>query len=111
MYNVNKGNNSLEESEILEPLHTCLRELLELEKQGRGLNYTYTDHDVIAATLMYVTVLSNRMLHKLKDEKVSIGMATDLAKHYNALVHEVTLGMSGIDTSTFFKERNSNKNG
>lgn len=108
MYNVNKGKNTFEESEILEPLHTCLRELLELEKQGRGVNNEYTDHDIIAATLMYATVLGNRMYHNLKNEKASIGMASDMSQHYTALIREVTLGMSGVDTSTFFKERNKN---
>ena len=99
----------MEESEILEPLHTCLREILELEKQGRGLNNSFTDHDIIAATLMYATVLANRMIHNLEDEKASIGIARDMSQHYSALIREVTLGMSGIDTSTYFKERESKK--
>lgn len=105
MYNTNKGKSTLEESEILEPLHTCLREVLELEKQGRGLNYRYTDHDILAVTLMYATVLSNRMIHNLKDEKASIGIATDMSHHYTALIREVTLGMTKIDASNYFKER------
>lgn len=111
MYNVSKGNNTLEESEILEPLHACLREVLEMERQGRGLNYRYTDHDVIAASLMYATILSNRLIHHLKDEKAGIGLANEVGQHYTALIREITLGMTGIDTSTFFKERKEKKNG
>jgi hypothetical protein len=109
MYNINKGANTLEESEFLEPLHTCLRELLELEKQGKSLNYRWTDHDVIAATLLYATILSNALVHNLKDSNASINMAADLSQHYSALIKEVTLGMSGIDVSNYFKEREGKK--
>lgn len=99
------GNKTPDRSEILEPLHACLRELLERDKQGSSQAVKYTDNDVVAATLLFAHILGNRLVHRLSDEKVGISMAGELGKHYAALINEVTLGMSTVDTSKFYKGR------
>lgn len=104
-YNTNKGENTFGESEILEPLHTCLRELLERDRTGSSLDIKYTDDDVVAATLMYAHILGNRLIHNLTEEKAGIALAQELTKHYSVLINEVTLGMSKVDTSVYYKGR------
>lgn len=96
-------------SEILEPVHTCLRELLEREKKGMSQSVVYTDDDVMAAALLFTHVTGNRLVHQLTEEKVGIGMASKLAKHYSALINEITDSMSGINPATYYKDEGSDK--
>lgn len=105
MYNVNKGKNTLEESEILEPIHNTLRELLELEAKGKGWSAKYTDHDVIAITLLYSMVLGNRLVHQLKEEKAGLELAQSLSNHFAATIQEVSLGMSKVNVKDYYKQR------
>ena len=105
MYNVSKGGNTLEESEILEPLHACLRELLERERLGKSHLMEYSDDDVIATALLFSHIMGNRLVHNLTDENVSIGMSQKLAVEYGAQIQLLTLSMSGVDLSNAFKDK------
>lgn len=105
MYNINKGGNTFNESEILEPIHTCLRELLDIEKQNRGSSIQYTDDDVIAVTLLYSQILGSRFIEILDDEKVGVGFAKEVAESYGAMIRELTLAMSRVDTTVYYKPR------
>jgi hypothetical protein len=104
MYNVSKGGNTLEESEILEPIHTCLRELLEVDKQGKGHLIQYTDHDIVAITVLFSNILGNRLIHKMTDEKVSLGFSQATAKSYGRMIQELALAMTGVDLIEHFKD-------
>ena len=92
----------MNKSEILEPLHTCLKEILDKEKQG-GVSIVYTDADVVAATLMYSQVLSNRLIHTLKEEHASIGLAQHLAETYGEAIHTMTKQMTMVDINVIYK--------
>lgn len=105
MYNVAKSGNTPNESEILEPLHACLRELLEYQRQGKDGSIIYTDDDVIAITLLYSTILGSRLANILASEKVGITLAVEMSRHYAALVNETTQGMSRVNTSAYYKGR------
>lgn len=105
MYNISKGGNTLKESEILEPLHTCLRELIDRDLNRKGDLIKYTDDDVVAATLLYSHILGNRLVHTLTDERVSIGMAQELARNYSNEIQNVTTSMSRVDVSNYYKEK------
>lgn len=101
--------NKPEISEVLEPLHHCLRELLERERKGISQSIVYTDDDVMAATLMYSHILGNRLVSKLTEEKVSLGMSSNTGRHFSTLINEVTLGMSNIDPSRYYQNRQVKK--
>lgn len=104
MYNVNKGENTSEESEILEPLHKCLRELLSLEQSGTGKGgMEYTDHDIVAATLLYSHIMGNRLIVNLKEEKASIGLAQHLAGTYGEAIQVLTKQMTAVDINVIYK--------
>lgn len=110
MYNISKGENSMEESEILEPIHTCLRELLELERKGKSQNYEFTDHDIVAATLLYSHILGNRLIHNLTDERASIGLSKHLGSTYGDAIQVLTKQMTGVDIKVMYNEKNSDGN-
>lgn len=104
MYNVNKGKNTLEESEILESVHYSLREILERQRVGKP--YTgYTDHDVIAITLLYSIVMGDRMVEQLKDEKVGLEVAQNLSDYFASVIQATTLGMSRVNVKDYYKEK------
>jgi len=105
MYNVNKGKNTIEESEILEPLHKCLRELLSLDKSRASGKIEFTDHDIIAITLMYSHILGNRLIYNLKDEKVSIGLSQHLASSFGEAIQVLTKQMTAIDINVVYKDK------
>ena len=105
MYNTNKGGNTIEESEILKPIHTCLRELLEVDKEGKGHLIEYTDHDIVAITLLFSNILGNRLIHRMTDEKVSLGFSQSTAKSYGNMIQEITEAMTGVSLKEHFKGR------
>lgn len=90
----------MDQSEILEPLHNCLREVLELDTKGKGAEIVYTDNDVLAAALMFGHVLGNRLMHKLTDEKASIGLSRHLATTYGESIAVIAKQMSGVDINS-----------
>lgn len=92
----------MDKSEILEPLHDCLKEILEREKHG-GVNIIYTDSDVAAATLMFSQVLGNRLVATLKEEKASIGLSQHLAQTFGEQIQVMAKQMSGVDLSVIYK--------
>ena len=101
-YNRSKGREPLDISEVLEPLHACLRELLESDRQGKSHLIEYTDKDIAAATLIYAHVLGNRLAHNMMREKVSQGMSQHLATSYGGMIHSLTKSMAGIDINVIF---------
>lgn len=105
LYNVNKGENTFEESEILEPIHSCLRELLELEHIGKGYKARFTDHDIIAITLLYSIITGNRLVHRLVEEKVGITLSNELANHFGNIITQVTKGMTNVDMIEYYKKK------
>lgn len=104
MYNVNKGGNTLEESEILEPIHTCLRELLEYQRAGKSIT-DFTDHDVIAVTLLYSIIMGDRLVNYLKDEKIGLGAAQTLSEYFANQIQGTTFGMSQVNVKDYYKEK------
>lgn len=104
MYNVNKGKNTLEESEILEPIHYCLRELLERQKNGKPES-GFTDHDVVAITLLYSIIMGDRLVEQLKEEKVGLEIAQDLSDYFAVAIQQTTLGMSKVNVRDYYKEK------
>lgn len=85
----------------MEPLHVCLRELLERDHQGKSHLIEYTDADVVAAALMFSHVLGNRLIHNLTREKVSLGMSQHLATTYGGMIQHLTKSMTGVDVNVF----------
>lgn len=104
LYNVDKGGNTSEESEILEPIHACLRELIEWDKAKKTHLIRYTDHDIVAITLLYVHILGNRIIHTLSDEKVSVTFSKEIVENYVDMVKKLTLAMSRVNVSEHFKD-------
>jgi len=98
----NDKHKSLGISEVLEPIHSTLRELIDVESKG-GHKGTYTDSDVIAVTLLYSLICGNRLLRQIEDEKVGVVMAHNISQHYTALIQAITNGMSGVDVSKHYK--------
>jgi hypothetical protein len=94
----------LEQSEILEPLHTCLREVLQLDKDGKSSQIEYTDDDVLAASLMLAHVLGNRLMHRLVEERASIGLSRHLATTYGESIAVIAKQMSGVDINVMHKD-------
>lgn len=90
----------MEESEVLEPLHTLTRELLELEKSGMAKTLVYTDRDVTAAALVFSHVMGNRLIDTLKTEHASIGLSQHLAQTYGEAIYLLTKQMTGVDISS-----------
>lgn len=104
MYNLNKGENTLEESEILEPVHTALREILERQRVNKP--YTgYTDHDVIAITLLYSMVMGDRLVEFLKSEKIGLEAAQVLSDHFAQVIQQTTEAMSQVNVKDYYKQR------
>lgn len=103
MYNVSNGEKPLGKSEILEPLHSCLRELLEYEKKGKLPVYKYSDEDVICITLLYSLIMGNRLMNILTEEKASVQLAQDIGNSYGTMLRQLTLGMSRVNTTAYFK--------
>jgi len=105
MYNAAKGGITPDETELLEGLHSTVRECLERDRLGKTHLIEYTESDVIAVTLLYAHILGNRLIHHLTREKTGIGLANELAQHYASIINEVTLGMGRVDTSVYYKGR------
>lgn len=104
-YNVSKGKNTLEESEILEPMHACLRELMEYDLKGKSHLLKFTDHDIIAITLLYSTILGNRFAHNLVADKASQKVTAEISHNYAKAIQNLTLGMTRVDVVGHYKER------
>lgn len=104
MYNVNKGQNTTEESEILEPVHTCLREILEHQQKGKPIT-GFTDHDVIAITLLYSMINGDRLVEYLKEEKIGLSAAQHLSDHFANVIQENTLAMTQVNVKDYYKNR------
>lgn len=102
-YNINKGGNTLEESEILEPLHACLRELLERDRLGKTDSMRYTDHDIVAVTLMYSHVLNNVFRNRLRDTDIDDEIMIELITGFGVEIFNLTRTMSKVDLSNFYK--------
>jgi hypothetical protein len=98
----------LEKSEILEPLHACLREILERDRYNNPDLIKYTDEDVKAATLFFSHILGNRLYHNLVDEKVSIGLSKKISTDYAESILVLARQMSGVDMGAV---RNTDKKG
>lgn len=92
-----------EESEILEPLHTCLRELLARDEAKKTHLIEYTDADVIAAHLMYTHIMGNRLAHRFGREKVPINTTTFIAKTYAEQIRLTTKQMAQLDIAEYYK--------
>lgn len=108
-YNVSKGKNTLDESEILEPLHACLRELMEYDKMGKGRLLQFSDHDIIAVTLLFSTILGNRLAHNIVKKDADKTLIADVSTHYSRAIQNLTLSMTGVDVIGHFKERDQKK--
>ncbi len=104
MYNVNKGQNTSEESEILEPVHTALREILERQKIGKPIT-GFTDHDVIAITLLYSMINGDRLVEYLKEEKIGLSAAQLLSDHFANVIQETTQTMTQVNVKDYYKNR------
>lgn len=98
-YNRSKGREPLDISEILEPLHACLGELLESDRQGKSHLIEYTNKDIVAATLIYAHVLGNRLTHNMMREKASLELSQHLASTYGNMIHNLTKSMAGVEIS------------
>lgn len=92
-------------SEILEPVHSCLAELILREQQAKSQNMRYTDADVQAATLLYAHVLSNRYIHYLTEQNAPLTVAENTTLSYLTVIKEITMSMSQVDTSKILKGR------
>lgn len=85
-------------------MHRCVRELIESDMSGRSQDISYTDQDVIAATLLYTHVMNNRMIHKLVEEKVSLGYSRQVSSNYSTMINNLTKMMSDVDTKNYRKK-------
>lgn len=104
MYNVNKGENTLEESEILEPVHTALREILERQRVGKPVA-GFTDHDVIAITLLYSMINGDRLVEYLKTEKIGLEAASHISEYFARQIQETTMGMTQVNVKDYYKQK------
>lgn len=98
----NEKSYIMEVSEILEPVHATVKEILDRDSRGSA-DTEYTDSDVIAVALLYASVCSKRLVQTLKDEKVSLGYSQQIATNYGNMIQEITLGMTGVDVGNYYK--------
>lgn len=98
-------DNTLEISEILEPLHNCLRECIERDDDAKGHLMIYTDADVVAATLMFSHVLGNRMAHKLTNMKSDQASIKKMAQDSGERIRLITKHMSGVNLAEYYKRK------
>lgn len=106
-YNVSKGKNTLEESEILEPIHNCLRELMEYDKQKKAHLLQFSDHDIVAITLLYSQVCGNRLGHNFGGENITPELMKEIANNFGRLIQDLTLAMTRVDVVGHFNEEGS----
>ena len=97
-----------EESEILEPLHNCLRELLARDEAKKNHLIEYTDADVIAAHLMYTHIMANRFAHRSGRERLPMETVQFIAQNYAAQIRLTTKQMANLDIAEYYK-RDRNK--
>lgn len=99
-----------EESEILEPLHHCLRELLARDEAKKSHLMEYTDADVIAVHLMYTHIMGNRFAHRSGRNRIPIETTTFLAQNFAAQIRLTTKQMAALDIAEYYKrDRNKGK--
>lgn len=96
-YNVSKGKNTLDESEILEPMHSCLRELVEYEMQGRGHLLEFTEHDIVAVAMLFSTVCGKKLTHDLIKSTSTPEQMKHMGNVYARLIRDITFGMTKVD--------------
>lgn len=95
--------DTFEESEILEPLHNCLRELIAMDEAKKGHLIEYTDTDVVAAHLMYMYIMGNRLAHRLGREQAPLDTTTHLASTYAEQIRLTTKQMAKLDIAEYYK--------
>lgn len=103
MYNIKRDGATLNESEILGPLHYCVRECLDNDINSKSHHIEYTDHDVVAATLMLVHICTNRLIHDMERNQVPLRFAAKTAGNYADLLYRQVRSMTGIDVRKHFK--------
>lgn len=103
-------DNKFEESEILEPLHNLLRELLAQDDARKSHLIEYTDTDVIAAHLTYGHILGNRLAHRLGQQGVSAEMATSMARDYARFMTLLTKLMADLDIAEYYRRDKGENN-
>lgn len=91
-------------SEVLEPIHHVVRELIEKESKTEGQSEPFTDSDVIAVTLLYSMVMGNRFYYELDSEKVGLGFAQKMSNHFSKTIQDTTMAMSGLDVKKYYKK-------
>jgi hypothetical protein len=104
VYNVNKGENTLEESEILEPVHTALREILERQRLNKPVS-GFTDHDVIAITLLYSMIMGDRLVDFLKEEKIGLSAAQLQSEYFAQVIQLTTQAMTQVNVKDYYKKK------
>lgn len=101
VYNRSSNEDGLGISEILEPLHTTLTELIDKDRQGKSHLIEYTDRDIVAAALLFAHITGNRLIHNLTKQEASIPLTQHLASTYGGMIREITKAMTGIDVDVF----------
>ena len=85
-------------SEILEALHDTAMELLLTEETGKSRLIEYTKHDVIAASLVFMHILSNIAAHRYSRNGVFDLAAVELEmKEFHTDIKEIVNEMTGVD--------------
>lgn len=91
-----------EKSEILEPVHAVVRELIERDRRGVSHHNEFTDSDIVGVTLLYAHVTTNRLIHTMTEEKVSIGFSKSTALGYGELIKTITQNMTNVDMDNHY---------
>lgn len=103
-YNVSIGGNTANESEILEPIHACLRELAAWDKAKKSHLLKYTDDDIVAATMLYIAVVANRLIHTLSEEQVNAKYSKEIVENYAENIRQLTEAITRVNVTNHFKE-------
>lgn len=98
-----------EESEILEPLHNCLRELIAVDEAKKNHLIEYTDADVVAVHLMYTHIMGNRLAHRLGREGAPLETTTHLASTYAEQIRLTTKEMAKLDIAEYYRRDKETK--
>lgn len=86
-------------SEILEPIHELANEFAEMIADNRTHYNEFTDIDILATTIVFMTVVSNRRVHAYMEEGMSRNL-DDIAEEMNVYhnrIKDLVSEMTGYD--------------
>ena len=94
-------------SEMAHDLATLMLQTDSTEMEdGKLVSYhiDWTDHEIMAATLIFVSMITNRH-NKSLDKDISTEEKTDIARTFAEEIRDFVKRYTGIDTTKYYKDK------